>query len=128
MTDPGNPRAHLDQYAAALRDLRDAAPARASHVTLPPGLDPRQAAAVLDRLGRLAAEDGFDQMAAAIAGTLTAHLPFVTPEQIGAVLLDLSQFMLSFIDHPDPASVPAATDLPVIVALVGQEMYSGGGR
>lgn len=127
MTTNNNPRAHLDQYAAALRDLRRADGIRPDHAALPPGLPPEQARKILDRIAGLAADDRFNRTAAAIAGTLAAHLPFVPAEHIGAVLLDLSQFMLAFVDHPDPASVPAAADLPAIVALVGQQMYAAGG-
>ena len=129
MTNLDNPRAHLDQYAAGLRDLRaSAAGARPEHVSLPFGMDPTQASAILDRFAGLATDDRLDEVAAVLAAILTTHLPFVPAEHIGAVLLDLSQFMLGFVAHPDPASVPAAADLPLIVALVGQEMYSGGAR
>lgn len=130
MTSNDNPRAHLDQYAAALRDVRQAAGGpRPDHVTLPPGLDPEQASAILDRAAGLVADDRFELLAATIAGTLARHLPFVPAAHIGAVLLDLSQFMLGFVDHPDAAAAAkAAEDLPVILALVGQEMYSRGAR
>lgn len=125
MTSNDNPRAHLDQYAAALRDIRRAAgDPLPEHVTLPEGL----AATILDRAAGLVADDRFDQLAAAIAGTLAKHLPFVPVEHVGAVLLDLSEFMLGFVDHPDAeAAAKASEDLPVILALVGQEMYSAGG-
>lgn len=125
MSTNDNPRAHLDQYAAALRDIRRAGgDPLPDHATLPEGM----AATILDRAAGLVADDRFDLLAATIAGTLAKHLPFMLVEHVGAVLLDLSQFMLGFVDHPDAeAAAKAAEDLPVILALVGQEMYAAGG-
>ena len=126
MNGTDNPRAYLDQYAAALRDVRQAAGApRPEYAAAPVG----SVSSILECAARLAAEDGTSLLVAAIAGTLAMHLPDVRAEHIGAVLLDLSEFMTGFVDHPDTAEGrKAAQDLPALVALVGQEMYSGGAR
>jgi len=126
VTSADNPRAHLDQYAAALRDVRQAAGGpRPEYARAPVG----SVSSILDRAAQLAAEDGTSLLVAAIAGTLAMHLPFVEAEHIGAVLLDLSEFLTGFVDHPDTAEGrKASQDLPALVALVGQEMYSGGAR
>lgn len=125
MTANDNPRAHLDQYAAMLRDLRQSnGRVLPGYATLPPGMAPSQASEIVNRLAGLARQDGFGQTAAAIAHTLTSHLPFVPAETIGAVLLDLSQFMLGFVAHPDAGeAAEVAAELPLLVAFVGQEMY-----